>query len=153
MNFDDALNVTVGEVERPPLLPVGVYRWKVQKFERNSVGENDMYDVLNFNVICTGAEAVDEDELADYPGQVNGTPNRVGFMFDTTDEVKFQQTLFRLQGFIKDHLGIAESEGRPMKEALSMSIGHEFLGTIGHRPDKNDPENKFAEIRKTAAVE
>lgn len=149
MNFADVANKKMDEIERPPLPPVGTYRWRITKLpEQTEVGKDNEWDVVNFYV--QAVEALDNVDMDDYKGEVSGILNRVSFMFDKNDEAKFEQTLFRLRTFLEKHLGItAES----VTEALNDSVGAEFLGDIAWRQDKNDEEMFYAEIRKTAPVE
>lgn len=151
-NFNEIASKPVGEIERPPLPPVGTYRWKVIKLpEQSKVGKDDMYDVVTFNV--QAQEALDNVDFADYKGDVAGIFNRVVFLFDTTDEAKFDQTLFRLKNFFEKHLLIDGADSLAITEALNASPGCEFLGDIKWRQDKNDDELFHAEISKTAPVE
>lgn len=149
MNFADAVSKKMDEIERPPLPPVGTYRWKINKQpEQDTVGKNDEWDVVNFNVIAM--EAMDNVDLDDYPGDIAGIMNRLSFMFDKNDEAKFEQTLYRLRTFLEKHLGLSEES---LAEALNASVGAEFLGDIAWRQDKNDDELFYAEIRRTAPIE
>lgn len=150
-NFADIASKPVADIERPPLLPVGTYRWRVTKIpEQTSVGQDNQWDVVNF--ACQVVEVLDNVDREDYKGNPIGVPNRVSFMFDTTDEVKFEQTLFRMKTFLEKHLKVAEA-GMAVTEALNASQGAEFLGDIKWRPDKNDQEVFYAEIGNTAPVE
>lgn len=151
MNFADIATKKVEDVERPALPPVGTYRWRVTKLpEQSKVGKDDQYDVVTFYV--QAQEALDNVDLEDYKGEVNGILNRVQFMFDTLDEAKFEQTLFRLRTFTERHLKCAEP-GMSINEALNAAIGQECLGDIKWRQDKNDPDTMYAEIGRTAPVE
>lgn len=149
LNFADVANKRVDEIERPPLPPVGTYRWRITKLpEQTKVGQDDQWDVVNFTV--QAIEALDNVDMDDYKGEVTGIVNRLSFMFDTTDEAKFEQTLFRLKTFLEKHLGLTSET---VTEALNDSQGAEFLGDIRHRQDKNDPELFYAEISKTAPLD
>lgn len=149
LNFAEVANKKVAEIERPPLPPVGTYRWRINKLpEQASVGKDNQWDVVNFNV--QAVEALDNVDMEDYKGEVSGIFNRVSFMFDTQDEAKFEQTLFRLKTFLEKHLGLS---AETVTEALNDSVGAEFLGDIKWRQDKNDEEMFYAEIGKTAPVE
>lgn len=149
LNFADVANKKIDEIERPPLPPVGTYRWRVLRLpEQSKVGKDDQYEVVNFSV--QAIEALDDVDMDDYKGDVTGILNRVQFMFDTQDEAKFEQTLFRLKTFLQKHL-LLDSES--VTEGLNDSVGSEFLGTIKWRQDKNDPELFYAEIGRTAPIE
>lgn len=150
LNFADIASKRVEDVERPPLPPVGEYRWKVTKVPAQSKTKDEAWEIVEFPV--QALEALDSVEMDDYKGEVTGIRNRVVFMFDTNDEAKFEQTLFNLRRFMENHLRCAEP-GMSIAEALNNSVGQEFIGTIRYRQDKNDPEVFYAEIGRTAPVE
>lgn len=150
-NFADIAAKPVAEIERPPLPPVGTYRWRVTKLpEQGAVGQGGQWEVVTFTV--QAQEALDNVDMSDYKGDVTGIMNRVQFMFDTEDEAKFEQTLFRLRTFLERHIKVAE-DNMALNEALNASVGAEFLGDVRWRADKNDPEMFYAEIGKTAPIE
>ena len=150
-DFNSIASKKIADVERPPLPPVGTYRWRVSKLpEQATVGSNEEWDVVNFNV--QALEALDNVDMSDYKGDVSGIFSRLSFMFDKNDEAKFDQTLFRLRTFLEKHLKCAE-EGMSVNEGLNASVAQEFLGDIAWRQDKNGPELFYAEIKRTAPVE
>ena len=152
MNFSDALDTTVGEIERPPLPPLGTYRFLVSKHPEINQ-DNPDYDIVNFQMKGVAAmDDVDEDELKEY-GQVGGISVRLSFLFDKNDTAKFKQTEYRLRTFLVDHLQIEGAEAVSLKEALAGSVNCQCLGVLSYRADKRDPEVQYAEIRKTAPVE
>lgn len=149
LNFADVASKAMDEIERPPLPPVGTYRWRVTKLpEQDTVGQDDAWDVVNFQV--QAVEALDNVDMSDYKGEVTGITQRLSFMFDKNDEAKFEQTLFRLKTFLEKHLGLNEPT---LAENLNASVGGEFLGDIVWRQDKNDPDLFYADIRKTAPLD
>lgn len=150
LNFADIASTKVEDIERPPLPPVGEYRWKVTKIPTQTKTKDEAWEIVEFPV--QALEALDSVEMDDYKGEVMGIRNRVVFMFDTNDEAKFEQTLFNLRRFLENHLQCAES-GMSIAEALNNSVNQEFIGTVRYRQDKNDPEVFYAEIGRTAPVE
>lgn len=155
MNFTDALDRKLEEVKRPPNLPMGHYIWTVSKapeqesFESRNTG--DTFDRITFQVTCVSAsDDVDPDELAEY-GNVAGAVNRKSFLFTQNPEEKaaFERSMFQLKRFL-GHCGV--DEDLSVGEALQAAVGTQFLGEITHRPDPNDPEVIYAEIRATAEV-
>lgn len=156
LNFTDSLNTDTTDVERPPLLPQGVYRWVVEKpAAMDSVGKDGQFDVCDFQLRCIDAtESVDADEVREFiqkAGQLNNVRRRLRFMFDKEDEGKFKASMFRLKDFVQTHLGVGEFRGT-MKELLAAAVNQQCLGTIKWRVDKDDPERFYDEISKTAPV-
>lgn len=151
-NFSEIASKPVAEIERPPLPPVGTYRWKVLKLpvQDKIDSPKGSWDTVTFNV--QAQEALDNVDMSDYKGDVSGIFNRVQFMFDTNDEAKFEQTLFRLRTFLEKHMKVAD-DGMSVNEALNAATGGEFLGDVAWRQDSNDPETFYAEIKRTAPVE
>lgn len=153
MNFADIATRKVEEIERPPLPPVGTYRWLVTKLpEQSKVGKDDQYDVVTFYV--KAVEALDNVDMESYKGEVNGILLRKAFLFDTLDEAKFEQTLFNLRTFLEKHLRCAEA-GTTINEALNAAVNGEFLGDVRWTQDKRDESGETfqAEIGRTAPVE
>lgn len=150
LNFSDIAKKKVDEIERPPLPPVGTYRFSIRKIPEVSEinSPNGNWDVLNIQ--CQAIEALDDVDMEDYKGEVSGITMRHSFMFDKNDEVKFAQTEFGMKRFFEEHCGIkADTVG----EMLNASVNAQFLGTIGWKPDKTDPELFHANITRTAPVE
>lgn len=57
-------------------------------------------------------------------------------------------------GFAKafiDDTGFVSQPGMSFQQALTALIGHRFPGKITHRPDKNDAEKKWADLRPEKA--
>lgn len=151
MNFQDALATDVTTIERPPNLPQGTYRWLVEKHPSMESIANDRFDVCDFQMKCIEAmEDVDPNDLKSF-GDITNARMRHRFMFSREDETSFKRGMFNLKRFLTEHLGLPD-EGS-LKELLAQSVGHQCLGTVGWRPDKNDPEIQYAEIKSTAPVE
>lgn len=155
MNFTEALDRKLEEVKRPPNLPTGHYIWTIDKmpdqetFESRNTG--DTFDRLTFQVKCISAhDDVDPDELEEY-GNVAGAVNRKSFLFtqNPEDKAAFERSMFQLRRFL-GHCGVDESLS--VGEAISAAVGTQFLGEITHRPDPNDAEIIYAEIKATAEV-
>lgn len=152
MNFADALNVKSEEIERPPLMPVGTYRWIVEKIPSQDTIADGRYDVCDFTLKCMGAEDdVDEEDLAKF-GDVTKVRRRLRFMFNKEDEAEFGRSLFRLKQFLTETLGIEEGN-KSLKEMLNESVNMPLKADIRWRADKNDPEKQYDEIGRTAPIE
>src|SRR5262245_14973510 len=94
-DFTEALNVKVGEIERPPLIPVGVYRGVVTKIPSYDTISDD-WDVVDFQIRLLEMVDGNEDELREYGGLSEVSVLRHRFMFtkDRTNPVAFNRTLF-----------------------------------------------------------
>lgn len=152
VNFADALNTKLEDIERPPLLPAGTYVWRITKSEQGEVTGKDgtEYATLNFFCSCVAPQAVDEEALAEFGNPV-GAPNRVSFMFNTADAAKFKNTEYRLRTFLGDHLGVDMT--MTLKEAIAAATNQQFLGEIKWEPSRNNPDETYANISRTAPVD
>ena len=157
MDFNSILDQKMDDIEAPKALPKGPYLFAIEKpYEQRKSGADDQWTVIEFT--CTVKEpgdAVDADELSEY-GNPAGATVRLSFMFNNdADENedsarKNASTQNRLKKFLEDAL---EIEAKTMKEALAATQGCSFYGTVDHRPNKNNPEEVFAEIRQTGPVD
>ncbi len=139
----------MAEVERPPLPPVGTYRWKVTKLPEMSTSGNGEWDIVN--VSAQALEALDDVEVDDYPGDIRNVRQSLRFMFNKQDEAEFEKSLFRFRTFLEKHVRV--SEGLTIAQAMNESVNGEFLGTIAWKQDKEDTELFYANIARTAPVE
>jgi hypothetical protein len=154
VNFTDALNTKMGDIERPPLLPVGTYVGIVSKIPAIEKIGDGKWDVIDFQLrIASAGEDVSQDDLKEFGGLNASTVVRHRFMFSTEDEAAQKRTLFNLKRFLTEHLKVDGGDGSAVKELLNNCLNHQCTVFIGWRPDKNDPELFYAEVKKTAAVE
>lgn len=152
-NFMDALNTKVSDVERPPLMPVGTYRWMVEKLPAIDTIGDGKWDVVDFPLKCIGAEEdVDADALSEF-GNINNVRMRHRFMFNKEDEAEFKRTEYNLKRFCLDTLRVDADEGATFKELLNGSVNCQLMATVRWRTDKRDGETQYAEIGKTAPLE
>jgi len=150
--FQDALEMKASDVEKPPLPPLGTYRFQVSSPPTFKTTDNGEYEIINFPVTAEEAmDDVNDAELKEF-GDVSGVRNRVSFICPTDEEKKADQenTLYRLKTFLVEHCGMDEKKS--LKQLIDEAHGAVFLGTIAHRPNKNNPEEMFAEIRGTAPI-
>jgi hypothetical protein len=160
MDFSEALNVKVGEIERPPLPPTGYYRWKVAKQPNAETTKDGNWDILEFSCAAQEAlEGVDPQALQDFGGlKMVRLSNK--FLFDKQPggehETAFQRTLFGVRQFLIEHLGVDASLN--LKEAIAASIGKEFIAPLEIRlgkdkaTGKDDPNQQFPNMGRTAPV-
>ncbi len=151
-NFSEIANKKIADVERPPLPPVGMYRWQVTKTPVIEDTAGGQYTSISFP--CKAIEAydnVDTDELSAFGG-VKNVVSSVKFFYDNQDATKGAQTEFRIRQFLEKHCAIEGVEDMTIGEGMAKATNCFFDGEMKHRPDKNDPEMKYAEIGKTAPV-
>ncbi len=153
VNFAAIANKKVEDIERPPNMPIGTYRWSVSKIPIQGEVAGGKWETLDFMLRCLGpTEDVDPDALKAY-GDVTKRTMRLRFMFSTEDEDKFMASEYRVKSFCFKHLMVEETPGMSWTEMLNESVNHQCLGSVKWRPDPNDAEIIYDEIGKTAPVE
>ena len=154
MSFADALDTKLDEVEEPKKLPQGTYLMTVVKPPiLGQAGKDGQYDTVDFLFRPIAAQDdVDPDDLKDY-GDIAGAIVRQRFMFDTQDENKFKASEWRLRKFINDHLQVDGAGTMSFKQALAATPNHQCLVNVGWRPNPQNPEQIFVEVKKTAPAE
>lgn len=150
LSFASIADKKIDEIERPPLPPVGTYRWKISKLPELTKSGDEKWEILNISV--RAVEALDDVDMSDYKGDVSGIMQSVRFMFNLEDEAEFEKTLFRVRIFFEKHVKSAEP-GMTIPQAINASVGQEFLGTIAWKQDKQDADIFHANIGKTAPLE
>lgn len=150
LSFSQIADKKIDEIERPPLPPVGTYRWKISKLPELTKSNDEKWEILNISVTAVGAmDDVDTDE---YKGDIRNIQQSVRFMFNLEDEAEFEKTLFRVRTFFEKHVKSAEA-GMTIPQAINASVGQEFLGTIAWRQDKQDADIFHANISRTAPLD
>lgn len=150
INFADVASKKMDEVERPPLPPVGTYRWQITKLPEASTSGNGEWDIVNISV--RAVEALDDVDMSDYKGEVTNIMQSVRFMFNKQDEVEFEKSLFRFRTFLEKHVQCAEPD-MSIAQAMNAAVNQQFLGTIAWRQDKEDAELFHANISRTAPLD
>jgi hypothetical protein len=152
VNFAAIANKKLADVERPPIPPLGMYRFTITKPAQIEEIANGAY--TNITLICKALEAyenVDTDELATFGG-VSNVVSSVKFLYDNNDANKGAQIEFRIRQFLEKHCAIEGVAAMTIGEGLAKAVNCQFDGEIKHRADKNDPEVKYAEIQRTAPI-
>lgn len=151
-NFAEIASKKVEDVEQPPLLPVGSYRWRVMKIPEVSKSQDEAWEFLR--VPCKVVEPLDNVDLADYKGDPANAIMSVSFVFNTQDDVAFEQTEYRMRQFFEKHIGCVEKDAT-IAQMLNASVNGEFIGDVKWKQDKRDAsgETMQAEISRTAPVE
>lgn len=150
MNFADIASKKMDEVERPPLPPVGTYRWQITKLPETATSANGEWDFVT--IPCRVVEALDDVDVEDYKGDIRNVMMSHRFMFNKQDEAEFEKTLFRLRTFLEKHVKCSDGE-MSIAQAMNAAVNQEFLGTIAWKQDREDPELFHANIGRTAPVE
>ena len=150
INFADVASKKMDEVERPPLPPVGTYRWQITKLPESTTSGNGEWDIVNISV--RAVEALDDVDMSDYKGEVTNIMQSVRFMFNKQDEVEFEKSLFRFRTFLEKHVQCAEPD-MSIAQAMNAAVNQQFLGTIAWRQDKEDAELFHANISRTAPLD
>lgn len=149
-NFSDIANTKMEDIKRPPLPPIGTYRWQITKIPNQRTSDDDKWLFIEFPIKVV--EALEDVDTSDYEGDVTNHVNTLTFMFNREDKTAFEQTLFRLRKFLTEHVKCADT-GAALNEALNASVGQQFLATMTHQQNKNDPEEFFARVGKTAPLD
>lgn len=150
LNFADVANKKVADVERPPLPPVGTYRWSITKLPVVTTSNDGKWDILTIPV--RALEAMDDVDMTDYSGDVTNITNQIKFMFNKEEEAEFEKSLYRVRTFFEKHVKCA-NEDDTISQALNNSVNQQFLGSIAWQQDKNDPELFYANLSRTAPLD
>lgn len=156
MNFAEALNKKIDDIEPVKVPPNGHYIWQVTgvpKFDEIKSPKGE-WSTVNIPVRAVEpTDDVDADELAAY-GKVNSITNRLSFMFDKNDDNNFLVTENRLKNFLWNHIKVSsEGDGMSMKEALNACVNQRFVGELRVAPDANNPEVLRVNLGTTAPLE
>lgn len=151
-NFADILTKAAETTERPPLAPKGTYVFQVtglpKKTDRRTPnGSFEVIDIPMRGVRPT--DDVDSDDLKAY-GEPKNIVVRKSFLFNTEDEAAFAQTEFNLREFFITHLGLDPSLS--YKELMNQCVHKECLGVLDYRPNAENPEILYHELKRTAPI-
>lgn len=152
MDFSSALDTKIEDIERPPLLPQGTYRWMVTKHPEIDTIADGRFDVCDYTLKCLGAQDdVDAEDLSKF-GSLENVTRRFRFMFNKQDDQAFQKTEFYHKQFLTEHLGIKAKKGASIKTLMAEAQNCVCLGLVTWRADKTNPEVQYDEIKRTAPV-
>lgn len=146
VDFKKLLQKPLDDVKRPPAFPAGTYFGVITKFEfresdfvNQNTGEKDAQ--VRFHVKVTRAG---DDVLANHAeeiqsiGDLSKRPMRRDMPLSGGNEWVTKTFL--------DSLGIATS-GRTFDVTIPEAVNHEVMLEVTQRPDKNNPENVFNDVR------
>ncbi len=156
--FSDLLDRKAEDIERPPLLPIGIYSARITK--PHSISEikgkadpSKLYERLEFPCAIADAIEVDEEDLEAF-GTVTNTPLQgINWLLDTDEEEinKREMTLFRIKTFLVG-CGAMNDEDE-LGTGLANAVGCEFAVEIAHRPDPTNPDNTYLDVKKTMSLD
>jgi len=150
LNFAEQATKKIADIERPPLPPVGTYRWSITKLPTQATSNDEKWDFLTFQ--CRALEAMEDVDMDGYTGDVKNIILPLKFMFNKEDEAEFEKSLYRVRTFLEKHVKCAQ-EGDSIAQALNSSVNQQFLGSVVWNPGKNDPEDLFANLVRTAPID
>lgn len=152
--FQSILDRPVSTIERPKPLPNGQYTWVVTELPREGVSEKKGTPYLEFTVRCLGPvdeNTVDPTQLEEWLTRADGSKKTLS---DVTMRLTFYDTPeagYRLKDFV-EHLGIEMEGSATMGQAIPLTVGREFIGTVKHSISP-DGQMKYANIVSTAPVQ
>ena len=149
LNFNDIASKKIEDIEKPPLPPIGTYRWQITKLPETTFSADEQWQFLAFP--CRAVEATEDADMSDYNGDVKGIMSRVQFVFNRNDEAAFNQTVFRVRTFLEDHVKCA-TPTMSINEAINASVNQQFLGGFVHQLNKKTDELN-GQITKTAPLD
>lgn len=152
IDFASVASKKMAEVEKPPLPPVGDYRWRIIKVPETTKSGDESWEFLR--IVARAVEPLDNVDMSDYKGDPANITCTKQFMFNCNDEAEFEKTLYNVKQFLVRHVQCA-SEEDSVKEGLGNAMNGEFIGTLAWSQDKRDESGETfnAEIRRTAPVE
>lgn len=153
-DFRNVLGTKVEDIKRPPLIPVGTYRARVNKPVSFDETQSGSYKMMDFSMQLVEPQLdVSAEDLENYGGLGPTAVLRNRFMFNTEDSTEAKasndRAVFRMKQFLSDHLKVS---GEDLNELAANALNHECLVVVKWRADKNDPEIQYNEISKTLAL-
>jgi len=155
-DFTSIAKKKMGDIERPPLPPAGIYRMQVKEQPKFGEIESDKgaWSTLDIQLQAVEGVTVDPKELKAY-----GDPKNIvmthRFMIDKEapdNDAGVQRTEYNIRRFFEEHLQCAKPTDS-LAEAMNNSVGAQCLAEIIWKPDRTDPELFHANIRRTSPRE
>lgn len=151
-NFDEALDVKAGDVEKPPVQPQGNYIWAVSKMPTQTTSKNGEWAIIEFPVKAVEAmDDVDPDDLEAF-GDVSSAMNRVTFMAptDPTKTIEVEKMIYRLKRFLLETLRVDGDEDTTMRELIANSVNCQFIATASWRMVEEDT---YVDVKNMAPLD
>ena len=152
--FTEMLDKQADEIERPPLLPAGVYVARVAAHPIIDAESNDNWEYLDFPLVIVAADEVDETDLEEY-GNVVGARVRHRFMStkDASDAAAQQRAAFNVRNFLENTLQCMSATD-DIRTGLANAVEKEVMIELVHTPSKKPGEEDvfFVNINKVWAI-
>lgn len=153
-DFNKALNQKSGTITRAPTLPRGTYVCYIadlfNKVVDRKTRNGDSMTIFEFPVrVVEPREVVDPEELKKFGDVTKAAPMKMSFLLIEGNDSGNQNTMYRLDQFLAEHL---QAAGSSLLEKMNNSKGCRFLAEVVWRADSNDPEVNYAEIKRTAPL-
>jgi len=144
--FASILDTAVlGNIEKPKPMPVGSYQVLIKSLETGKTKSDKKTDYLRIHAeTVQPLSDVNEEELAAF-GPVNG--KKVSFDFYLTEA-----TLWRLNEFIVDHVGLDQLRGVALSQAIPELVNNTVGITVAHRRDERKPDDVYLDVTKTFRI-
>ena len=145
------------EIKKPPLPPIGHYRFKIYRKHAIRDSGDGAWSFLEFFCQAQAAqEDVDETELSEFDRSIETIRVRHSFIFNNAGDddaaAANEDTTWHLQEFL-DKLGLDADEDESQTEQLARVEGFEFIGYLEQRPDKRNPDVVRPNIARTMSLE
>lgn len=151
-SFAEMLDRQAEEIQRPPVLPVGIYQVTINKqpeIDEINSKDGNVFDKITFPMQVQSAASVDEDELESF-GKVQGVPLRLDFIRTRDDDDPRQaDTDFKLKSFF-GNCGL-DTDGATMGQLMGSVIGQSVLVQVNHQMDRDDPEIVYTRVGRSFA--
>lgn len=139
------------EIVAPPVLPIGEYIAQVMKFpstEDLNGRDGVVYEKMTYQCAIVDVIEADEDDIAEF-GRVPGTPFRVDFLIDTSEEGanKAEAAMNRMKEFLMA-CGVFDDDTQ-LGDAIAAAPTSQFGVEIAHRNNPNDPDRPYIEPKRT----
>ena len=152
VNFTDALDTRVDDIEAPANLPQGTYIWNVSKVPSITDTKNGEWTVVEFQIKAVSAESdVDPDELEAY-GPLTSTTNRLAFMAPTAPDKGRDRDIAvnRIKKFLINTLRISADDNPSLKQLMAQAVNSQFLGQAVWR---QDGEDTYVDVKNYAPLD
>lgn len=152
--FSELAKMKLDDVKRPPLCPPGTYIFRITK--PFSVSAKDTpkgsFEFVDFPCQAQQAEA-DVDQVALHEaGGVSALVISKRFIFNTSEEERAQaeRTNDDLKQFLQ---GSCQVEGSTIGELCANAQGAYFKAVIGHRPDPENIDRVYYDMKQTMPLD
>lgn len=128
-NFEEILDKTVGEVEKPPPKPGGTYLAAIVGLPtQNKIGQEE-HSVVDFRIkLIQAGDDVDRDQMELCGPLADWAPVQDRHWVNT------EQAVYYFSEFLKN---VLDFQGLPIRQALAQCPGKQYMVTMKQRPFVN----------------